>query len=83
MRHLQACEVENSEGFGHFPEVNLLSPSNVAFSDNNAPGLSLALTGRMAAEFSQLLISGVWIFTLCKSKWMKPSWKREWIRWTV
>lgn len=70
MRHLQAFGVENAEGFGHFPEVNLLSPSNVAFSDNKAPGLSLALTRRMAAEFSQRFISGVWFFTLQKSKWI-------------
>lgn len=61
MGHPQALGVENMEGFGHCPEINLYYSSSVAFSDSypRCPTptppleLSLAPTQKMALEFSQ------------------------------
>lgn len=59
--------VESREGFGHFPEVNLCSSSNVAFIDNKTPQAVL----KIAAEFSQEeSLEGSGVSRSPESKWI-------------
>lgn len=71
MGRLQAFWVENTEGFGHFPEVSLPSSGNMNFSDANSPWLSSALTQKIAAYFSQEShYRGLVFHSFQKGKWV-------------